>query len=124
VTEKFNGEIKISAYPKAALLLLAMAFATYNILAIIRAVLDGANGFGKVKAELSNYHQKGGRADPILLDVADTINDSIAFSYCHQIAKLEGLLLSASTGSILAGGLTYTHKHQDRPRSILMLNPD
>jgi cysteine synthase len=62
--------------------------------------------------------------DPSLLDVAYTVSDTIAFSYCHQIAKLEGLLLGASTGAILAGGLTYAHKNQDRPLSILMLNPD
>jgi cysteine synthase len=62
--------------------------------------------------------------DPSLLDLAYTVSDTIAFSYCHQIAKLEGLLLGASTGAILAGGLSYAHKNQDRPLSILMLNPD
>ena len=61
---------------------------------------------------------------PHLLDYAYTISDAIAFSFCHQIAKLEGLLLGASTGAILAGGLAYANANSDRHLSILMLNPD
>jgi cysteine synthase len=61
---------------------------------------------------------------PNLLDYAYTISDAIAFSFCHQIAKLEGLLLGASTGAILAGGLAYASTNSDLHLSILMLNPD
>jgi cysteine synthase len=64
--------------------------------------------------------------DPSLLDLAYTVSDRIAFSFCHQIAQLEGLLLGASTGAILAGGLAYAHAvgETNQPLSILMLNPD
>jgi cysteine synthase len=62
--------------------------------------------------------------DPNLLDVAYTVTDRMAFSFCHQIAQLEGLLLGASTGAILAGGLAYAQANSGRPLSILMLNPD
>jgi cysteine synthase len=62
--------------------------------------------------------------DPSLLDVAYTVSDRMAFSFCHQIAQREGLLLGASTGAILAGGLAYAQANSDRHLSILMLNPD
>jgi cysteine synthase A len=48
----------------------------------------------------------------------------MAFSFCHQIAQREGLLLGASTGAILAGGLAYAQANTNRNLSILMLNPD
>jgi cysteine synthase len=35
--------------------------------------------------------------DPSLIDVAYTVSDRVAFSFCHQIAQCEGLLLGAST---------------------------
>ncbi len=56
VTENFNGEIQTLAYPKAALFSLAMAFATYNILATIRAALGSVHGVGKIEAGLSDYY--------------------------------------------------------------------
>lgn len=56
VTENLNGEIQTLAYPKAALFSLAMAFATYNILATIRAALGSVHGTGKVEASLSDYY--------------------------------------------------------------------
>ncbi len=62
--------------------------------------------------------------DPSLLDVAYTVSDQMAFSFCHQIAQREGLLLGASTGAILAGGLAYAQANSSRHLSILMLNPD
>jgi cysteine synthase len=62
--------------------------------------------------------------DHKLLDVAYLISDQLAFSYCHQIAQCEGLLLGASTGAIVAAGLAYGLANADRPLSILMLNPD
>jgi 2,3-diaminopropionate biosynthesis protein SbnA len=62
--------------------------------------------------------------DPSLLDLAYSVSDRIAFSFCHQIAQLEGLLLGASTGAILAGGLAYAQANSNRHLSILMLNPD
>ena len=62
--------------------------------------------------------------DPSLLDLAYTVSDRIAFSFCHQIAQLEGLLLGASTGAILAGGLAYAQANSHSHLSILMLNPD
>lgn len=62
--------------------------------------------------------------DPSLLDVAYAVSDRIAFSFCHQIAQLEGLLLGASTGAILAGGLAYAQASSQHPLSILVLNPD
>jgi cysteine synthase len=45
--------------------------------------------------------------DRSLLDVAYSVSDQLAFSYCHQIAQCEGLLLGASTGAIMAAGLAY-----------------
>jgi IS4 transposase len=56
VTANFNGEIQTLAYPCAALFSLAMAFATYNILATIRAVLGSVHGVGKIEAGLSDYY--------------------------------------------------------------------
>jgi IS4 transposase len=56
VTANFNGEIQTLAYPRAALFSLAMAFATYNILATIRAVLGTVHGVGKIEAGLSDYY--------------------------------------------------------------------
>jgi hypothetical protein len=56
VTENLNGEIQTLAYPQAALFSLAMAFATYNILATIRAALGSVHGTGKVEAGLSDYY--------------------------------------------------------------------
>jgi IS4 transposase len=56
VTENLNGEIQTLAYPKAALFSLAMAFATYNILATIRATLGSVHGVGKIEAGLSDYY--------------------------------------------------------------------
>jgi Transposase DDE domain len=56
VTANFNGEIQTLAYPRAALFSLAMAFATYNILATIRAVLGSVHGVGKIEAGLSDYY--------------------------------------------------------------------
>jgi hypothetical protein len=56
VTENFNGEIQALAYPKAALFSLAMAFATDNILATIRAALGSVHGVGKIEAGLSDYY--------------------------------------------------------------------
>ncbi len=62
--------------------------------------------------------------NPSLLDVAYVVSDRMAFSFCHQIAQCEGLLLGASTGAILAGGLAYAQANSNRHLSILMLNPD
>jgi IS4 transposase len=56
VTQNFNGEIQTLAYPRAALFSLAMAFATYNILATIRAALGSVHGVGKIEAGLSDYY--------------------------------------------------------------------
>jgi hypothetical protein len=56
VTENFNGEIQTLAYPKAALFSFAMALATYNILATIRAALGSVHGVGKVEAGLSDFY--------------------------------------------------------------------
>jgi cysteine synthase len=62
--------------------------------------------------------------DLSLLDVAYTVSDQVAFSFCHQIAQCEGLLLGASTGAILAGGLAYAQAESHHSLKILMLNPD
>jgi cysteine synthase len=59
-----------------------------------------------------------------LLDAAYTVSDQVAFSFCHQIAQCEGLLLGASTGAILAGGLAYAQANSNHSLKILMLNPD
>jgi hypothetical protein len=56
VTENFNGEIQTLAYPKAALFSLAMAFATYTVLATIRSALGSVHGVGKIEAGLSDYY--------------------------------------------------------------------
>ena len=42
---------------------------------------------------------------------------------CHILARREGLLLGASTGAIVAGGLHLAHELGEGAR-ILMINPD
>jgi hypothetical protein len=74
VTENFNGEIQTLAYPRAALFSLAMAFATYNILATIRAALGSVHGVGKSGCALVGFpdgsaHQvEAGLSDYYLVD--------------------------------------------------------
>lgn len=57
------------------------------------------------------------------LDVAYSIDDALAFSVCHALARREGLLLGASTGAIVAAGLSFGLSEQKSQR-ILMINPD
>jgi cysteine synthase len=61
--------------------------------------------------------------DPDSLDAAYTIDDRLAFSVCHTLARKEGLLLGASTGAIVAGTLAYV-SHCQSPQRVLMINPD
>ena len=61
--------------------------------------------------------------DPMALDAAYSVNDRIAFSVCHALARREGLLLGASTGAIVAAALAYSQQHRHSQRMVL-LNPD
>jgi len=56
VTLNFEGEIQTLAYPQAALFCFAMALATANILAVVRAALGSVHGFGKIEAGLSDFY--------------------------------------------------------------------
>ncbi|AFZ14163.1 Cysteine synthase [Crinalium epipsammum PCC 9333] len=61
--------------------------------------------------------------DPKVLDAAYSVNDRLAFSVCHVLARKEGLLLGGSTGAIVAAALAYGIKMSSRQR-IVLLNPD
>ncbi|MEG4940802.1 cysteine synthase family protein [Microcoleus sp. F4-D5] len=61
--------------------------------------------------------------DPMVLDAAYSVNDRIAFSVCHALARREGLLLGASTGAIVAAALAYGTQHP-HPQRMVLLNPD
>ncbi|MGB3208660.1 MAG: cysteine synthase family protein [Crinalium sp.] len=61
--------------------------------------------------------------DPKVLEAAYSVNDRLAFSVCHVLARKEGLLLGGSTGAIVAAALAYGSRISSR-QSILMLNPD
>lgn len=58
-----------------------------------------------------------------LLDRAYSVSDQLAFSVCRALAKNEGLLVGASTGAIVAGGLAFA-KSLAKPKTLLMINPD
>lgn len=57
------------------------------------------------------------------LDAAYVVPESLAYSTCHALAKREGLLLGASTGAIVASGLSYALALPAGSR-VLMINPD
>ena len=61
--------------------------------------------------------------DPQMVDAAYSINDSLAFSVCHALAKQEGMLLGASTGAIVAAALADAQRFT-KPQTMLLLNPD
>lgn len=61
--------------------------------------------------------------DPEVLDAAYCVNDRLAFSVCHVLARMEGLLLGASTGAIVAAALAYGTRSSSYQRMVL-LNPD
>ncbi len=61
--------------------------------------------------------------DPGSLDAAYNVDDRLAFSVCHALARKEGLLLGASTGAIVAGTLAYVSRCKS-PQRVLMINPD
>lgn len=61
--------------------------------------------------------------DPQVLDAAYSVDDSLAFSVCHALAKQEGMLLGASTGAIVAAALADVQRFT-QPQSMLLLNPD
>jgi cysteine synthase A len=61
--------------------------------------------------------------DPQVLDAAYSVNDALAFSVCHALAKNEGMLLGASTGAIVAAALADTQRFT-QPQTMLLLNPD
>jgi 2,3-diaminopropionate biosynthesis protein SbnA len=60
---------------------------------------------------------------PEVLDVAYSVNDRLAFSVCHILARKEGLLLGGSTGAIVTGALAYGGRSNSHQR-MLLLNPD
>jgi cysteine synthase len=57
------------------------------------------------------------------LDAAYSVDDRLAFSVCHALARTEGLLLGASTGAIVAATLAYMQQCPSLQR-VLMINPD
>ncbi|MBD1937738.1 cysteine synthase family protein [Microcoleus sp. FACHB-68] len=61
--------------------------------------------------------------DATVLDAAYSVTDCLAFSVCHALARLEGLLLGASTGAIVAAALAYGTQYHSSQRMVL-LNPD
>jgi cysteine synthase len=61
--------------------------------------------------------------DAKMIDAAYCVDDRLAFSVCHALAKKEGLLLGASTGAIVAAALADA-RHYDTPQRMLLLNPD
>ncbi|AFZ61093.1 cysteine synthase family protein [Anabaena cylindrica FACHB-243] len=61
--------------------------------------------------------------DLSMLDRAYVIPEDMAYSVCHALASREGLLLGASTGAIVAGGLHLARSLGAGAR-ILMINPD
>lgn len=61
--------------------------------------------------------------DLSLLDRAYVVPEDLAYSVCHILARREGLLLGASTGAIVAGGLHLARELGAGAR-ILMINPD
>ncbi len=60
---------------------------------------------------------------PHFIDTAYSIDDRLAFSVCHALAKQEGLLLGGSTGAIVAAAIADA-KHQPHPQTMLLINPD
>jgi cysteine synthase len=61
--------------------------------------------------------------DPQVLDAAYSVDDGLAFSVCHALAKQEGMLLGASTGAIVAAALGDAGRFT-QPQTMLLLNPD
>jgi cysteine synthase A len=61
--------------------------------------------------------------DPQVLDAAYSVDDALAFSVCHALAKQEGMLLGASTGAIVAAALGDAGRFT-QPQTMLLLNPD
>jgi len=61
--------------------------------------------------------------DPQVLDAAYSVDDALAFSVCHALAKQEGMLLGASTGAIVAAALADGQRFT-KPQTMLLLNPD
>ena len=61
--------------------------------------------------------------DPQVLDAAYSVDDGLAFSVCHALAKQEGMLLGASTGAIVAAALGDASRFT-QPQTMLLLNPD
>lgn len=62
--------------------------------------------------------------DPNQVDFGYNVNDEIAFSMCHQLAKTEGLLLGGSTGAIVSAALAYLGATAKFPKHLVMINPD
>lgn len=57
------------------------------------------------------------------MDAAYSVDDRLAFSTCHALAKREGMLLGASTGAITAAALADARRFK-APQTMLLLNPD
>jgi cysteine synthase len=60
---------------------------------------------------------------PDMLDAAYLVEDRLAFSLCHALAKREGMMLGGSTGAIVAAALADVRQFE-RPQRVVMLNPD
>lgn len=58
--------------------------------------------------------------DPQVLDSAYSITESMAYSVCHELARREGLLLGASTGCNVAGGLAFAELLEGRQKIAII----
>lgn len=63
------------------------------------------------------------RLDYHSIDAGYVVEEALAYSVCHALARREGLLLGASTGAIVAAGLAHASRNPAGQR-ILMINPD
>lgn len=58
-----------------------------------------------------------------VMDCAYVVPENVAYSVCHALVRTEGLLLGASTGAIVAAGLSFAAT-LPRGSRVLMVNPD
>jgi len=100
VTLNLEGEIQTLAYPQAALFCFAMALATANILAVVRAALGSVHGFGKIEAGLSDFY---------LVDEIQHVYRGMMIAIEPQQWVLFETLSSAQLGQLLQQLASHVH---------------